>query len=663
MAVIACDIYRLVCKKNAALAAMKSLALLKGFELIEPVVQAKGVVATSEPKITKLKDEIAKIEKVIAYLSVNQKNKSNITNKKIELTLADYEEISDKVHALYSDLESTGINEKLSIEPSAKPLETRPKVSLPHELLTSELIYQNLLLVDNDRLDYITQELETVRPISLDVIKQNKDHATVLLLSILSEKEFVDNFVLQNKEGIEVLESSLMQSNDEDTLVSEVEDLVEVKITTDLKIEQVEILYDLLKLELLAYEKMVFLGEYYGEDYEKKQNELVEITGWVDPDALAQLKKLQKTLGESAELKRIPVEHRKDIRTKMKNNRVFKPFELITEFMGVPGSDELDPSPLMAVFVVLFFGFALGDAGYGLILLIGSLFYLLKKKPVGALKEGLKLMIYCSISTIIFGALTGGWFGVDLDTVGGVFGETLRSMKQIDLQASIILVLGLSLAAGFIQQIFGFILEMVTYFKRKDYWGGILGSGTWLLLLLGTPILIASSYVEQLAFLEPYKTPLLIIILALFAYGQGRKNKNIFLRPIIGLGSLFNLTGLLSNTLSYARLLALGLATGVIASVINLIAGIMGNTDSVIGIIIFALILIVGHLFNLALNVLGTFVNIVRLQLVEFFPRFFNAEGTALEPLNYEPKYLTVPENINKFGALFVNISNLFITN
>ena len=102
-------------------------------------------------------------------------------------------------------------------------------------------------------------------------------------------------------------------------------------------------------------------------------------------------------------------------------------------------------------------------------------------------------------------------------------------------------------------------------------------------------VLVATSgMIPVLAFVKQIQTPLIATVLLLFAFGQGRSQKNIFLRPLIGLGSLFNITGYLSNTLSYARLLALGLATGVIASVINLIASILGGTDSVFGIIVTA---------------------------------------------------------------------------
>ncbi|HRO65458.1 MAG TPA: hypothetical protein PKU78_04525, partial [Candidatus Dojkabacteria bacterium] len=432
------------------------------------------------------------------------------------------------------------------------------------------------------------------------------------------------------------------------------------KLKTKLKLTQLEVLFDVLMLEITAYENTKFIGEYSGDDYETKSKTYVELHAWVDKEGYAVLSKLD-SIDQGAYLQKLSTAHRSDVRTKMSNNSLIKPFEIVTEFMGIPGSKELDPSPFLAFFFVVFFGFALGDAGYGFLILTGLLYYLFAKKPQGTIREGIKLMIYCSISTIFFGAITGGWFGVDVNVVGGTLGETLRSMKQIDLQSSIILVLVLSLVAGFIQQLFGVFLELVTYFKNGDKIGGLSGPGTWILLLLTMVLVAVSGMSPALAFVKDIQAPLLIIVLVLFAFGQGRKQKNIFLRPLIGIGSIFNITSYLSNTLSYARLLALGLATGVIASVINLIASILGGTDSIFGIIVTVLILIIGHLFNIALNVLGTFVNIIRLQLVEFFPRFYQAQGVAIEPKGYKPMYIKVPENSTKFGPIHINISNLFI--
>ncbi|HRN86154.1 MAG TPA: hypothetical protein PK863_02395 [Candidatus Dojkabacteria bacterium] len=674
MSVIACDIYKLVFKREQIIPVLKNIALSQNIELVEPVVVLQGLSEISESRISRLKEEVTKIEKIINYLKLNEEeNKKAISDKFVTNTLKDYTNLSHEVDDFAEQLDLVNQpNAKGEVQSSTNIVgdirQDAQASKLPSELLTSELVYQKLLTVENEKVSELLEELETISPINVSVFSKDKHDTELLLISVKDDAEFVDSFIDHNSSFIKSIDSGesvpvtlAFENNNEK--VSEVnnETFELPKLKTKLKLTQLEVLFDVLMLEITAYENTKFIGEYSGDDYETKSKTYVELHAWVDKEGYAVLSKLVDSIDQGAYLQKLSTAHRSDVRTKMSNNSLIKPFEIVTEFMGIPGSKELDPSPFLAFFFVVFFGFALGDAGYGFLILTGLLYYLFAKKPQGTIREGIKLMIYCSISTIFFGAITGGWFGVDVNVVGGTLGETLRSMKQIDLQSSIILVLVLSLVAGFIQQLFGVFLELVTYFKNGDKIGGLSGPGTWILLLLTMVLVAVSGMSPALAFVKDIQAPLLIIVLVLFAFGQGRKQKNIFLRPLIGIGSIFNITSYLSNTLSYARLLALGLATGVIASVINLIASILGGTDSIFGIIVTVLILIIGHLFNIALNVLGTFVNIIRLQLVEFFPRFYQAQGVAIEPKGYKPMYIKVPENSTKFGPIHINISNLFI--
>ena len=673
MSVIACDIYKLVFKKEHIIPVLKNIALSKNIELVEPVVVLNGLSEISESRILKLKEEVGKIEKIINYLNVEQAEKSkNLSDKFVSNTVKDYANLSHEVDDFAEQLDF--LNQKSSKIDSSSAVNSVSKITyntqtskLPSELVTSELVYQKLLTVENDKVNEFLEELESLKPINVSIFSKEKNETELLLISVKDDAEFIDNFIEQRSNSIISVDSgesipvniALENHQNDGGIVSEISE--SPKLKTKLKLSQLEVLYDVLMLEITAYENTKFIGEYSGEDHDTKSKTFVELHSWVDKEGYLVLSKLVESIDQGSYLQKLSTAHRTDVRTKMSNNSLIKPFEIVTEFMGIPGSKELDPSPFLAFFFVVFFGFALGDAGYGFLILVGLLYYLFAKKPQGTIREGIKLMIYCSISTIFFGAITGGWFGVDVNVVGGTLGEALRDMKQIDLQSSIILVLVFSLIAGFIQQLFGVFLELVTYFKNGDKIGGIAGPGTWILLLLTMVLIAVSGMVPELAFVKQIQGPLIAIVMVLFAFGQGRKQKNLLLRPLIGLGSIFNITGYLSNTLSYARLLALGLATGVIASVINLIASILGGTDSVFGIIVTVLILIVGHLFNIALNVLGTFVNIIRLQLVEFFPRFYQAQGVAIEPRGYKPMYIKVPENSTKFGPIYINISNLFI--
>ena len=123
---------------------------------------------------------------------------------------------------------------------------------------------------------------------------------------------------------------------------------------------------------------------------------------------------------------------------------------------------------------------------------------------------------------------------------------------------------------------------------------------------------------------------------------SGRSSKNPALRLALGAYDIYNITGWLSDVLSYSRLLALGLATGVIASVVNQMGSMLPN--NVIGVIAFVVIFIAGHTLNLAINLLGAYVHTNRLQFVEFFGKFYEGGGEPFNPFKENTKYADVKE-------------------
>ena len=348
------------------------------------------------------------------------------------------------------------------------------------------------------------------------------------------------------------------------------------------------------------------------------------------------------------------------VRTILVNNSYVRPFESITKLMGVPSPKEIDPTPFLSPFFILFFGFALGDGGYGLVMLAVTSYLLFKKKLADDLKQGVLLMFFCGLSTIFFGAITGSWFGAELSAIGGPLGSLLLSLKQFDLQSSIMFVLAASIGIGFAHQIIGLILHSAVHIKNKEYLEAFSGPGTWILFLLALVAKFSSGSLGLSSNFQMFIDIYLVAAFITFIIGQGIMTRPVYLIPFVGFAKLFNITSFLSNSLSYARLLALGLATSVIASVINLLAVMFGGTDSFIGFLVLSVILILGHAINISLNMLGTFINVLRLQLVEFFPRFFNAQGVELEPVKLNKSYFDhetgfLNNYADKFSYLTVN--------
>ena len=194
-----------------------------------------------------------------------------------------------------------------------------------------------------------------------------------------------------------------------------------------------------------------------------------------------------------------------------------------------------------------------------------------------------------------------------------------------------------SLILGIIQVIVGILVSMWWKIKHKNYVSAVLDSGLWLYFILS--ILFWAS--TKLGFVSFAGAKYLVWAGALAMIAtQGRQNKNPILKVATGILSLYGLVGYLSDVLSYSRLLALGLATGIIAMVINLIAALTIEMVPYVGYVIAIFILIGGHTFNIGINALGAFIHSSRLQFVEFFPKFMEGGGRNFVPLQKESKYV-----------------------
>ena len=208
-----------------------------------------------------------------------------------------------------------------------------------------------------------------------------------------------------------------------------------------------------------------------------------------------------------------------------------------------------------------------------------------------------------------------------------------------------------SLGLGIVHLFFGLGLKGYSYIKSKDYMGFLCDVVFWYMLLVGLLLMLIPSdlfaSIAQAKIVFPPFVNLLAKVLAIAgAVGlllfAARDNKNFGLRLALGAYELYNITGWLSDVLSYSRLLALGLATGVIASVVNQMGSMMGT--SILGVIGFIVVFIVGHTLNLAINLLGAYVHTNRLQFVEFFGKFYEGGGRPFNPFKQNTKYVDIKE-------------------
>jgi V/A-type H+-transporting ATPase subunit I len=340
-----------------------------------------------------------------------------------------------------------------------------------------------------------------------------------------------------------------------------------------------------------------------------------------------------------------------------KNNGFSNPLENTVEAFSPPGKGELDPTMVMSLFYYLLFGLMLSDAGYGALIAIGCGVLLVKFKNTLeiSMRKTLKMYLFCGISTVFWGIMFGSYFGDIVDIVSeSFFGQkiTIPPLWFFPVNEPM-RMLSFSLLLGLLHLLTGLGMKLYQCMKHKDYKSALYDVVLWFVLLISTVLLLLSMQmvvdILSIDFILPSAVGSISGIFAgLAAIGivltNGRESRNPFKRFLKGLYALYGITGYLSDVLSYSRLLALGLATGVIASVINKMAAMV--TGGIIGAFFFILIVIGGHTLNIGINALGAYVHTNRLQYVEFFGKFYEGGGRMFNPFSARTKYYKFKEKI-----------------
>ncbi len=321
---------------------------------------------------------------------------------------------------------------------------------------------------------------------------------------------------------------------------------------------------------------------------------------------------------------------------KLKNNSFTSPAENIVTMYSPPSHADIDPTPILAFFFYFFFGMMFSDAGYGLVMVIATTLMLKIFKPDKKMRSNIKLFQYCGIFTILWGLVFGSIFGDAPAVIYGMLTGKEITMAQLlpwpilDTQKDALMIMIMSIGFGLVHILVGMGCKFYVCIKQKQYAEAFFDTGFWMLMLVGFAVLAVGMAT----------TPVLIYIgagiAALCAVGLiltgGRDKKNIFAKLIGGVASLYDITSYVSDLLSYSRLLALGLTTGVMAQVFNKISAMLGT--NALGMIFMVLIFIAGHLITIGLNALGSYVHTMRLQYVEMFSKFYDGGGKEFTPFS-----------------------------
>jgi V/A-type H+-transporting ATPase subunit I len=386
-----------------------------------------------------------------------------------------------------------------------------------------------------------------------------------------------------------------------------------------------------------------------------QSNKVFVLTGYIpEVDASSLSEELNNRFAIATELE-VPSEE-EDVPVKLHNNGFSSPLEGVLNSFSPPGKGEIDPTMIMSLFYYFLFGLMLSDAGYGAIMAGACAFGLIKfkNKLENSMRKVLKMYLFCGISTIFWGIMFGSYFGDIVDVVSNTFFGNKITIPPLWFFPvnNPMKMLAFSMLIGIVHILTGLFIKLYQCIKQKDYASAMYDVIFWLVLVISSAFLLLSMDMVTGILGLTFKMPSIIatisgILAAASSIGiiltNGRESRNPFKRFLKGLYAFYGITGYLSDVLSYSRLLALGLATGIVASVINQMAGMVGSAGA-IGVVIFIIIEIFGHTLNLGINALGAYVHTNRLHYVEFFGKFYDGGGRTFTPFSGKTKYYKIKE-------------------
>ena len=349
------------------------------------------------------------------------------------------------------------------------------------------------------------------------------------------------------------------------------------------------------------------------------------LEGWLPADRCAEIEKMLKPFTCAIETREPTEDEYPQVPVQLKNNKLTRPLNMVTEMYSLPAYGTLDPNPLMAPFFILFYGIMMADMGYGLLMMIASVIISKKYRPKGTSGELFSLLGLCGISTFIMGALTGGFFGDFLTQLVAIVspGTVFALPKLFDPLDDLTMILIGSMALGMVQIVTGMAISLIEKCKRKKFLDAFFEEITWWIVFIGIALLALGKGAAVLY------VGCALVLLGPIVQGKGwGKLTGVF-------GSLYNhVTGYFGDILSYTRLMALMLAGSVIAQVFNMLAAMPGN------VIAFIIISMLGNAMNFGLNLLGCYVHDLRLQCLEFFNKFYVDGGKPFHPMTLDTEYV-----------------------
>lgn len=608
----------------------------------------------NEDEVSKIDSELQKISIVLETLSQYDKSKKPLIKTRRAITKREFKKImdnkediqntTDKVYKLYNSLVNLKGQEN-KIETNIVSLEPWLSYDIPIEMNETESTEILIGVVPS------TTEIENMR----SSIEEASENTVFKLIGSDSDQHYIS--IISLKDDLETVLDCIRQFGFNKVTFSNMYG-TPAKITSDYEKELSKIAKE---KEAVENEIVSMVGEIknieclYDETIiEKDRNQIrnrllkTESSFYFDGYMPAVAEKSVKRVLEENECyyEFNEIQEGEEAPVLLHNKGAIYPFEAITNLYALPEYTEIDPTKWLAPFYFIFFGMMLSDAAYGIIMAVACFIVNKKFRLEGMMKKLVNMFFWCGISTAIWGALFGGWFG-DLPTVAaktffGIDNFVVKPLWFNPVNDPMKLLI-FSFILGGIHLFLGMGIQAYMLIKDGKPFDALCDIGFWYVLLIGLVLFGVGGHIGEMA-VTIGKYMAIVGALGLLLTG-GRKKKGIFGKLVGGLGSLYDITSYLADILSYSRLLALGLATGVIAQVINTMGSLAGG--GIKGSILLIIVAVFGHLFNIAINALGSFVHASRLQYVEFFGKFYKGGGTAFEPFDKKTKYVDIVKEEN----------------
>ncbi len=605
-----------------------------------------------EPETGELRLALGKADFVLELLQRFDETKSGLVSaflqKRVHLSFEEYSTISERVdlEGLYRELEDLDIRlrrvEGAISDLKAEREDLEPWRALDYplgELENLGVVEAGLGAIPRGSLPAWEEEMESRCPYAAWERVGEKGE-TVFLLALVHRDEHEEFGELAGRHGFEPVRFEGKSG----TVEEEIEAL-EKRLAAETA--EKEGIKESIRSRLPLKPSLLALDDYLYNQLKKEEIKasfihtpsVVALEGWVEESREEEVRQGLNRLGENLDVSFRPPRDEELPPTVLRNGPRLGTAESLIDLFGSPRYDETDPTPIVAPFYILFFGMCVGDVGYGIVLTLGFWWALRKLDLSDSVRRFLRLFMYCGIATILVGIFTRGYFGIEGESLPAF----LKFPGTMDVLNNPVPMMLLCAALGLIHISIGVAIEMYDNMRQNSIWRGICEQGTTLLFWLGIAVMAVGygAKVDALGQAGMYIMAAGVLGIVLLS--------NIGSRSLAGkfFGGLYNLYGLFSGTIgdvaSYLRLYALGLATVAIGNVVNEMAGLVWGIP-VLGIVLLAVILAGGHIFNLAINFLSAFVHPLRLQYVEFFGKFYEDGGETFAPFRLETRKTVIDE-------------------